>query len=174
MMKKKTALFQFFYTVSVIGSLPVYLLFLILLWLFDPSWFFLSMAFMLLLTTVVVYLIKWLYPTPRPDHGHRRHKYFWQKVDMSSFPSAHAARGAGLFTISLFYEFSWLWFATLVFFFLTINARVYLKRHYWKDIIGGLIVGVLLGVASFFLAKFVSSIPWLGWLFGIARACAGV
>ena len=158
----------FFRNVSFLGSLVVYLLFFFLLWFFDPSWFFLYLFLMLFLSTLFVYLIKWLFPTRRPDfssRNHRKNLFFWQRVDMSSFPSAHAARAFGLFTISLFFNSLLLQVFSLSFWFLVSYSRIFLRRHYWKDIIGGSVIGFLSGVLAFFLAKFLVLIPWLNWLF---------
>jgi len=144
--------------VSILGSFPGFLLLILLLYPLSPLLSF-SCLLMLVFVMGVVYLIKWLFPTKRPDHGSRKARYFWQKVDLSSFPSAHAARAAGLLVVMVFARDALLSFFSFVFLLLVSWSRVVLKRHYWRDILGGVVIGVLLGVIvmarlSFFLFLF--------------------
>lgn len=131
---------------------------------------YLSLAFLLMLviSTILVYAIKWVFPTKRPDNRPLPSKknmawYLWKKVDQSAFPSAHTARAMGLVTIALLFHQWWLLLGSIFFLVLIAVARVLLKRHYRRDIAGGLIVGfisgglamaVLPGVARLFLLFF--------------------
>lgn len=71
-----------------------------------------------------------------------KYKDFWEKFEASSFPSVHAARVVFLALVlcSRFNNnvFSALLFAVAA---LVMYSRIHLKKHYWSDIIGGVITG---------------------------------
>ena len=71
-----------------------------------------------------------------------------EKLDASSFPSIHAARATFLFIIlSKFLFVGDIYGAFLGFMlFLVFYSRVYLKKHYWIDVIVGGVVGWLVGI----------------------------
>ena len=138
---------------SHLGTIVAFAFTALLLLVFGELFEALLFAWLLLTTTVVVYAIKWLHPSKRPDYKKKvkKVKYFWQKVDLSSFPSAHAARAAAFVVIALLALPLWLVLFSLVFFALTCYARIILKRHYWRDLAWGSVFGAILGWASWFL-----------------------
>ena len=144
----------------MIGSIYVYALFIVLLFLFDPSWTFLSLTWMLLLTTLIALPIKYWWKTPRPKKI--KPKHWWNKLSQGSFPSAHAARASGLLTIAVV-SGNWLFIVFSALFAAAVSySRVELRMHFWKDIAGGLVLGIICGIAAYYLAAvtfhfFVSS-----------------
>lgn len=131
--------------ISKFASFEVFVLLFFVFVFFTPP-FFVNYGAFLVVSTGVIYLIKHFYPTKRPDDEGMKRKYFWQKTDLSSFPSAHAARTSGLFALGL-YSFSIL---ANVFLFLYMAiicyARVVSKRHYVKDVVAGVLIGAIIAV----------------------------
>ena len=106
----------------------------------------------LVLATGLTILIRTFYFERRPDR--QSYKNFFEKIDASSFPSLHAMRAAVLATLLAAY-FANLWL-TILFWACAIVvalARVLLKRHFVKDVIVGLIAGVLIAYFSVYLVN---------------------
>ena len=106
----------------------------------------------LILATGLTILIRTFYFERRPDR--QSYKNFFEKIDASSFPSLHAMRAAVLATLLAAY-FANLWL-TILFWACAIVvalARVLLKRHFVKDVIVGLIAGVLIAYFSVYLVN---------------------
>lgn len=95
----------------------------------------------LLANEVFCSLIKLFFHKPRPDG--QAYKGILEKIDAGSFPSIHASR-ISLVYFTLFHQATSL---SLKIAFLAVIAvvaysRVALKRHFWTDIIGGIIIGI--------------------------------
>ncbi|MBW2982799.1 phosphatase PAP2 family protein [Candidatus Woesearchaeota archaeon] len=141
------------------GSLPVYFVVFLVLFLVSPEFISLPFCVMLLLVTVVVYVLKAFFPRARP--GRRLREGSWWAVAAvvdRSFPSAHAAWSAGLFAVSWFFG-SWLPFAAGAFFLVVSWSRVAAGRHRVSEVVVGALIGMALGVASWYL-----SFPVAGWV----------
>jgi membrane-associated phospholipid phosphatase len=163
--QKKRGLF--FRTISQLGSMPVYLLSILLLFFFDSSWLFLQLLLMTLITTLIVLVLKLLLNTHRPNHIERTSKkkpsqrgvyarvhHIVYLAQHRSFPSAHASRAAGLLMIIILYlQQAHLIVLASVFCLLVMYSRVALRDHRLKDVIVGMIIGLLAGYASFVLAE---------------------
>ena len=99
----------------------------------------------LVFVLVTVFPLKWAFHKERPDkQGHRN----WiERLDASTFPSAHSARSAAAFVIlSAFFSKLSLSIFILAISLLISYSRVYLERHYWKDIVVGYLMGLAEGV----------------------------
>ena len=88
-------------------------------------------------------IIRSIYFKERPKK--RSYHTFIGKIDASSFPSLHSARALffSLIIKSIFPNnqiFYFLLFITL----LVGYSRIYLKKHYWFDVIGGYILGFII------------------------------
>lgn len=141
------------------GSLPVYFLVFLVLFLVSPEFISLPFCVMLVSVTVVVYCLKVFFPRARPGKG--LEKGSWWAVPVvadRSFPSAHAAWSAGLFAVSWFFG-QWLPFVTGAFFLVVSWSRVAAGRHRLSEVVVGGLLGLALGVASWYL-----SFPVAGWL----------
>lgn len=103
---------------------------------------------------VLIYLIgvpiKLLVFKNRPKK--MKYKEIWEKFEASSFPSIHAARVVFLALVlcSRFNNnaLSAVLFAVAA---LVMYSRIYLKKHYWGDVIGGLLIGIVIYYLSFIL-----------------------
>lgn len=100
--------------------------------------------------TIVSYLIKIFFFKPRPKKQSK--DTFIERVDASSFPSVHAARitVVAFWLIALFNNLYLIVFAVLIG-LLVIYSRVYLKKHYWSDVIGGFIISLIVNISIYFL-----------------------
>ncbi|MBI4151394.1 phosphatase PAP2 family protein [Candidatus Woesearchaeota archaeon] len=106
--------------------------------------------FAFLFTLMVTILIRAVYFKDRPHK--QTYSNFFEKLDASSFPSLHTARTVALVLIVLNFIQNNLVATVLVgFSFLIIYSRVYLKKHDWEDVAGG----IILGVVTFFLTLMV-------------------
>jgi len=100
--------------------------------------------------TIISYLIKIFFFKQRPKKQSK--DTFIERVDASSFPSVHSAR----ITVMAFWfiaYFNNIYFVifTLIIGLLVIYSRVYLKKHYWIDVIGGLIISLIVNFIIYFL-----------------------
>ncbi len=105
----------------------------------------------LLLVFAVAVPIKLLFYRDRPRR--RRFSNLMEKIDAASFPSMHANRAAMIFIIMSFY-FNGIFFAVFMFAMslLVSYSRIYLERHYWKDVVAGYVLGLIEGgLIVFFL-----------------------
>lgn len=93
-------------------------------------------------TTGFVVLIRTFYFKDRPNKQH--YSGFLERIDASSFPSLHATRVVfySLVFINFFSNsFITAWFFILM--ILVVYSRIYLKKHDWIDIIGGILLGLM-------------------------------
>lgn len=77
-----------------------------------------------------------------------------------SFPSGHTCIA---FTIaSYFWCYKKKYLGSAIFFtvfaFIVGFSRIYLIHHYFTDVIGGMIVGIILGICSYFIQKFLTNL----------------
>src|SRR3989344_4854621 len=138
---------EFFRDVTAMGGLAASLL-IILLFMTSPLLVPLIAGSML--TAAFVLIIRIFYFKPRPKK--EEFTNFWQKIDASSFPSLHTARI--VFLAILFSVYFSNLYSTVLF---TVTAalvsysRVYLQKHDWIDIVGG----IALGIAAYFIVAII-------------------
>lgn len=99
---------------------------------------------------IITEIIRFFYHRPRPFLVYQLHpliaEHKW------SFPSGHAAFFFAMATAIYLYNKKWgMWFfiATLI---MTIS-RVVAGVHYPSDILGGMIIGILIAYATFYIAE---------------------
>lgn len=97
----------------------------------------------LVLIEVVGSLIKVVFHKKRPNK--QDHSNILEKIEAGSFPSIHSARAIliGLGTYNLFSSGVMMGFIFLCVFLIGIS-RMYLKKHYVVDIVGGYIFGFII------------------------------
>lgn len=138
---------EFLRDVTAMGGLAASLL-IILLFMTSPLLVPLIAGSML--TAAFVLIIRIFYFKPRPKK--EEFTNFWQKIDASSFPSLHTARI--VFLAILFSVYFSNLYSTVLF---TVTAalvsysRVYLQKHDWIDIVGG----IALGIAAYFIVAII-------------------
>ena len=125
---------------------------LLLVWLLGSTpWkaIALAMAFGIVLTAGIVFILKFTIRRPRPvgEWGS-----IYRRTDPHSFPSGHAARAAMLAVVAI--GFGPLWFGIVIagWAVLVILARVAMGVHYLSDVIAGGILGICSGLFILSLA----------------------
>ncbi|MAG02056.1 hypothetical protein CMI42_01860 [Candidatus Pacearchaeota archaeon] len=134
---------KFFEHLTIFGSITffsVITLLLIVLKDYDKA---LLLIYGMILIYLVAVSIRLFYFKERPKK--LRYGNFIEKIDAGSFPSIHAARAVFLFlflTGLVFADRMVMIFLFLVM-LLIIYSRVYLKKHYWIDVICGAGLGYI-------------------------------
>ena len=123
----------------------------LLLYLALQQWnLFLQLLIGVMLTMIIVVLVRTVYFKNRPKK--QNYRDFIERMDASSFPSWHTARIVFL-SLQLAYFFNNL-YVTLFTIFLAATvaySRIYLKKHDWLDVSGGIVLGGL----AFWLTTFL-------------------
>lgn len=113
---------------------------------------FYKLLIALCVNELICSLIKLFFHKPRPDG--QAYKGILEKIDAGSFPSIHASRITLVYlTLFNYTNIIPLKIIFLLVIFVVTYSRVSLKRHYWNDIIGGVIIG---GIIFYLFDQFVS------------------
>jgi len=101
---------------------------------------FLKLIFILFSTYIIAALVRMVYFKNRPKK--QGYSDFMGKIDASSFPSVHAGRvvSTGLMFNEIFPELLGL---IVLVGGLVLYSRIYLKKHDWVDISGGIVLGLI-------------------------------
>ncbi len=105
----------------------------------------------LILEDAIGSIIKLLFFKPRPIP--QKFTNIIQKIDAGSFPSIHSARSFSLFLISCIFIGLPYCLMFAAFWILIALSRIYLNKHFWIDILGGM----LLSSSIVFLTYLISS-----------------
>ena len=141
---------DFFRDITSLGSIWFYLIFMaFFLILRDYSSFKILLSGFILMYFAVI-IIRSIYFKNRPVKYNYNNTI--EKMDASSFPSLHATRTAFLTGFFIRYLNN-LWASALVVVlaFIVLYSRIYLKKHDWKDVLGGIVLGVL----AYFFTTFI-------------------
>jgi len=124
--------FMIFLTDSILFLL--FLIFPLYLWGENKNklFFYLSSSF---LVGGTVYLLKLLFSTPRPVDA-------LIKTFSPAFPSFHSA--LAFFTLGFFFDNKKWRIPLLIYACLIAYSRVYLRVHYWLDVIVGAVIGFVI------------------------------
>lgn len=104
------------------------------------------------------FILKDLIARPRPCHSDYVSQFLaldFPAEDGYSFPSGHVtaiACASFAFFLSFNKKISWIGFPFVI---LMGMARIYLLAHYPSDVIAGILVGAISGVASFYITKLI-------------------
>ena len=100
------------------------------------------------LFVIIEYAIKYFYKNKRPDFKTNKPQSSYENFEQhASFPSGHTGK-ITLFTTLLYFQYGSVLLTTL-FAIITLFAawsRIELNRHHAKDVIGGLILGLLVAL----------------------------
>lgn len=108
---------------------------------------FYKLLLALLVNEVLGSLIKIVFPKKRPNG--QTYSNLVEKIDAGSFPSLHSSRITLVYlTLFSFADILSLKFAFLAVIPLVMLSRVQLKKHFWTDIIGGFVIGLLIWFIS--------------------------
>ena len=136
----------FFHAVSLIGLPPAYIVVLLFLWRsgFEHAGR-IGMAFIAI--EILCGAIKLVYPKERPEKMPRRNLI--ERYEAGGFPSIHSARITALAVmVNSFYSDALLLSAGIALVIFVGYSRMYLKHHYFKDVIGGIVIGAIISLAA--------------------------
>jgi undecaprenyl-diphosphatase len=109
----------------------------------------LTLIIAILLTAGVVFVVKFTVRRRRPEGEWGK---FYRNTDPHSFPSGHAVRAVMLAVVTLGLGPLWLGLTLLIWAPLVGLARVAMGVHYLSDVIAGMILGLMIGVAILLIA----------------------
>lgn len=96
-------------------------------------------------------IIKHLVCRMRPCHKLENEDLIVRRPSFYSFPSGHTASSFAVTTVAVFRCSVPIWVGILVIALLVAFSRIYLRVHYLTDVVCGLILGILCGIASIFI-----------------------
>ena len=137
---------DFFRDLTSFGSLWFYIILMLFFLIQENYQVFKKLIVGFVLIYGITIIIRSIWFKNRP----KKYSYnnYIEKLDAASFPSLHATRISflGLFFASYFNNFM-LSFLIVVLVLIVLYARTYLKKHDWKDVIAGFIIGILVYLA---------------------------
>lgn len=152
-MEKKTAFlsYKFKEWARDITSLASPLLLLLIPFVFlGTTKVFYTLLIALVANEIIASLIKIVFPKKRPDG--QTYNSILEKIDAGSFPSIHASRITIVYlTLFSHTESIALQIIFLVIIVLVFLSRILLKKHFWIDVFGGFVLGVLIWLAFNYL-----------------------
>ena len=142
--------------IKALGGFPLYAIAIVVSFFF--GWVELSAQLLvgIILAFGVTVGIRMVSFKRRPDG--QPYRNFLGKIDAASFPSLHSMRSSVLAALLAIHFGNLALTVLLVLYAVAVAAsRVLLKRHYIADVVAGLILGVLVALASVWLvARFIS------------------
>ena len=142
---------DFFRDLTSFGGTYFFIFAIILFLLLNEIRIFKILLIGLFLTYIISFVIRICYFKNRPNK--EKYTNFIMKIDASSFPSVHSMRAIFMaIIISKFFANPIMIIFLLLWALIVSYSRVYIKKHYWIDIIVGLIIGILL---AFLLLRFI-------------------
>lgn len=136
---------DFFRDLTTFGSSYFYMFILILLLLFKEIRLFKILVIGFVVTYLISFFIRIFYFKQRPKK--ENYTNLITKIDASSFPSVHSMRA--IFIAIIFAKhFNNFYISTflIAWSLLVAYSRVYIKKHYWLDIVAGLTIGLILAL----------------------------
>ncbi len=137
---------------SAFGGVPIFIILIVISIILKEFTLTKQLILGIILSYILIFGIRSFYFKTRPDKT--KYKNYFEKVDASSFPSAHTMRSVILVIILRNFMQDNLVFILLILISLGVSiSRVYLKRHFLSDVIGGLILGIISGIS---IIKYIS------------------
>ncbi len=123
-----------------LGSSGVYFLLIIFFFVIAHKKTALQLIVAYGITYVIAGIIKLTYFKDRPKK--QNYNNGLEKIDASAFPSVHSARATAIALIlsKTFPQAQW-FFATIT--LLVCYSRIKVHKHDWKDIFGGIVLGIV-------------------------------
>lgn len=138
---------EIFTALTTFGHPVFYVLLILVLLAFNVS-FALPLFFALLGVEIICIIIKLTYRKDRPVIQTR--EGFYNKIDANSFPSIHSARIALIATTFIMhFQNLPLTIICAILMLGTGYSRMYLKKHFFIDVVVGFSIGILLAVTVF-------------------------
>ncbi|MBS3105900.1 phosphatase PAP2 family protein [Candidatus Woesearchaeota archaeon] len=143
-MPGKNALRNLFWAISLLGTPFFYIPATAYFLKVNPN-LAVSLIFILVFNEVVCGAVKFVYPKERPIPMPRNN--FFQKYLAGSFPSVHTARITSFSTAVIsFYTDKMLVLIVLLVVICVGYSRIYLKKHYFIDVLAGFLIGTVISI----------------------------
>ena len=127
---------------TVFGGSVFYGLVLLVTLVLQEHLLFLKPLFGLIFTFLITILIRVFYFKNRPEK--QKYGNFVERIQASSFPSWHTARIVYLaIIISYLFSNNYLTILLIIIAGLVAYSRIYLKRHDYWDVLGGIVLGII-------------------------------
>jgi membrane-associated phospholipid phosphatase len=139
----------FFKQITELGSLTITLIAIFMAYFLDRT-LAINMFIGVVIVTLVSFIIKAIFFKTRPKK--QPTNTLVQRLDASSFPSIHSAR----ITILTFWLAIYSVDIILKIFLICIGvivaySRIYLKKHYFVDVIGGIILAAIVNLCMYYI-----------------------
>ncbi len=140
---------NFLSSITSFGTPVFYALVILILLKFQVP-FALNLFLALIFVEILCIFIKLIYQKERPIPQPR--KEFFDKIDANSFPSVHSARISLLVTMIIMY-YKDIFFLVLGFSLMILvgYSRIYLKKHYLKDVLFGFLIGIVVALVAVYI-----------------------
>ena len=128
------------------GSFVFWIFAILFLLIINQSSFAVKFFMASLIGKALEYGVKIVYRTERPKYNKKTISLFERFHDLGSMPSGHSIM-ISLFTTMAYLQYNVPYLALLLIAASLLSglSRIYLKRHYTKDVIVGYALGILLG-----------------------------
>jgi len=144
----KSILDIFFKQLTELGSLTILTSIVIFTFFFDKT-LALKLFVGVASVTIIAFIIKAVFFHARPKK--QSFKNIIERIDASSFPSIHSARITILtFWLIIYSNNLLLQILLAIAGILIAYSRIYLKKHYYADVIGGIILGIILNIIIYY------------------------
>ena len=131
-----------FVDITALGGISSTAIILLMVWFLIDAALFKQLLSGILATIFSVIIIRLVYFRDRPKK--QVFGNIIERIEASSFPSLHAARSSFMALAFIYYfDILVLNIIIVVVALLISYSRVYLKKHYWSDIIAGWILGAI-------------------------------
>lgn len=140
---------SFFKQITHLGSITIVsvLLMVFIIFYFEASK---KILISMIVVNLIAYIIKIFFFKPRPEK--QPTNTFLERIDASSFPSVHVIRMTTLvFWIFIFFNNIYFEILSLILGILVAYSRIYLKKHYLIDIIGGIIIALIVNLIIYLI-----------------------
>jgi len=145
----KSLLNVFFKQVTELGSLTIITAIIVFTFFFDKL-LALKLFIGIAAVTIIAFTIKTFFFRVRPKK--QSFNNILERIDASSFPSVHSARITILvFWLTIFVDDVLLKIFLVVMGIIVAYSRIYLKKHYLTDVIGGIILGVIINIIIYII-----------------------
>lgn len=136
----------FFRQITELGSLVITIVIILVSYFFHRD-IAIRLFIGIVAVTIIAIIIKSLFFRERPEK--KKIKTLIDRIDASSFPSVHAARITVLIYWMIIYTNNILMHIILIITGLLVAySRIYLKKHYYWDVIAGIMIGLIVGIIT--------------------------
>ena len=133
---------DFFRDITSLGSVWIFIVLMIFSLIFESYMLFAELALGLAVIYLAIIILRSLFFKERPKKY--EYKTLIDRLDAASFPSNHSARTSFLAILFMDYFNNAVISAFLILFaVIVLYSRIYLKKHDFKDVLGGVVLGVL-------------------------------